>query len=176
MASVRNKPGRQGRPRRGRWLLNIALVLAVVTGLHWWQTRSMAEGRAPALRGELVSTEAFDLSKVRDQPILVYFWATWCPICKLEQGTIDALAKDRPVVSVAWQSGDADRLRNYLDEQGLAFPTLPDPYGEHATRWGVHAVPASFVVDANGDVRFVEVGYTTGLGLRARLWAARHFD
>jgi hypothetical protein len=36
----------------------------------------------------------------------------------------------------------------------------------------VHAVPASFIIAADGQIRFVEVGYTTGMGLRLRLWLA----
>ena len=39
-------------------------------------------------------------------------------------------------------------------------------------QWGVRAVPASFVVDGTGQIRYVEVGYTTGIGLRLRLWLA----
>ena len=49
-----------------------------------------------------------------------------------------------------------------------------DPDGRLAGAWGVHAVPATFIVDTNGEIRFVEVGYTTGLGLRLRLWLAEH--
>ena len=47
-----------------------------------------------------------------------------------------------------------------------------DPEGHLAAAWGVRAVPASFVVDRAGEVRFNEVGYTSELGLRARLWMA----
>jgi len=49
---------------------------------------------------------------------------------------------------------------------------LNDPDGVIATRWGVRAVPASFIVDGAGQIRFVEIGYTTGIGLRLRLWLA----
>jgi hypothetical protein len=36
--------------------------------------------------------------------------------------------------------------------------------------WGVHAVPASFIISPDGQIRLIEVGYTTGPGLRLRLW------
>jgi hypothetical protein len=41
-----------------------------------------------------------------------------------------------------------------------------------AAQWGVRAVPASFIVDGAGQIRFLEIGYTTGAGLRLRLWLA----
>lgn len=53
---------------------------------------------------------------------------------------------------------------------------LPPPYysdGSISEMWGVHAVPASFIIAPDGTIQFVEVGYPTELGLRLRLWWAR---
>jgi peroxiredoxin len=60
----------------------------------------------------------------------------------------------------------------HLSEQQLSFPVLNDPDGHIAAAWGVHAVPASFIIDTDGQIRFVEIGYTTAIGLRLRLWWA----
>ena len=105
--------------------------------------------------------------------MLVHFWATWCPVCRAEQDTIEALAKDHPTVTVAMQSGAAAVVAEHLNKEALSFPVLNDPDGAISAEWGVRAVPTSFVVDGAGQIRFVEVGYTTGLGLRLRLWLAR---
>jgi len=103
----------------------------------------------------------------------VHFWATWCPVCKAEQGSIAAIAHDHPdVISVAMQSGKPEEVAKYLSDQGIAFPVLNDPDGSISAAWGVHAVPASFIIGPDGQIRFVEVGYTTSLGLRLRLWLA----
>jgi hypothetical protein len=40
----------------------------------------------------------------------------------------------------------------------------------------VRGVPASFVLDGDGRIRFASVGYTTGVGLRGRLWAAGQLE
>jgi alkyl hydroperoxide reductase subunit AhpC len=50
-----------------------------------------------------------------------------------------------------------------------------DPEGALSRRYGVSAVPVTFVIDAGGKVRFVTRGYTSGLGLRLRLWLAGLF-
>jgi peroxiredoxin len=73
---------------------------------------------------------------------------------------------------VATTSGDAEAVRAYLAQQGLSFPTLVDEDGSVGRTWGVKGVPASFVVDADGQVAHAAVGYTTELGLRLRLWLA----
>ena len=59
-----------------------------------------------------------------------------------------------------------------MQKEGLNFTVIADEYGEIAKQWSVKGVPASFIIAADGNIRFVEVGYTTELGLRARLWWA----
>ena len=73
------------------------------------------------------------------------------------------------------QSGDVDTVAKFMRERGLAYPALVDMRGEIAWSLGVRATPAWFVVDRGGAIRFAGVGYTTGWGLRARLWWARAF-
>ena len=103
----------------------------------------------------------------------MHFWASWCPICRAEQGSIEALARDYPAVTVAMQSGSDEEVARYMQKEALGLPVLNDPEGMLAAQWGVRGVPASFIVDGAGQIRFVEVGYTTEIGLRLRLWLAR---
>jgi peroxiredoxin len=156
-------------------LLSILLVVAVFIAVQWWQARPLASGAAPALSGTLLDGRPFSLERLGEQgdgrPVLVHFWATWCPVCKMGQGGIDAISRDHTVVTVAMQSGNALAVRAFMDEQGLSFPVLPDQDGSLASAWGVPGVPTSFVVDGAGRIRFATVGYTTEAGLRARLWA-----
>ena len=150
------------------------MVLAIILGVRAWQQQGMVSGPAPALAGVLLDgKEYFSLAALNGQPVLVHFWATWCPVCSAEQGSIEALAKEYPTITVAMQSGSAETVAAHLNKEGLSFPVLNDPDGTIAAQWGARAVPASFVVDGAGRIRFVEVGYTTGIGLRARLWLAR---
>lgn len=157
-----------------RWRAVEALVLiALILGIRAWQQQGVADGPAPPLAGVLLDGRGFDLAAREGRPVLVYFWASWCGVCRLQQGAIRDLARDHDVVTVALRSGEAGAVQRHLAEHAAALPVLNDPRGEHAARWGVRAVPASFVVDARGQIRFVEVGYTTGWGLKWRLWWAR---
>lgn len=158
---------------RLRHVIEVALLVLVLFGVRAWQQRDVATGAAPPLTGTVLDGSAYALAAHSGEPVLVHFWATWCAICRLEQSSIDALAKDARVITVAMQSGTALEVERHLLEQALHFPVINDPDGAIATAWGVHAVPASFIVDPSGRIRFVEVGYTTQLGLRARLWLAQ---
>ena len=158
-----------------RWILNLALVVAVVLAANWWQTRDLPDGQAPVLSARLVTGEPVNLGHYHGRVLLVHFWAQWCPICRAEQGTIASIARDFPVLTVAMDSGQAAEVRDQLRREGLKFPTIADADGEIAAAWRVRAVPVSFVIDPEGRIRFRAVGYTTELGLRARLLAAERF-
>ena len=147
----------------------------VIFGVRAWQQRDIVSGAAPALQGVLLDGKPLSMSSVEaGKPVLVHFWATWCPICKTEQGSIEALAGDHfNVITVAMQSGTSDSVAKFMAEQKLSFPVLNDADGAISASWGVHAVPASFIVDSDGEIRFVEIGFTTELGLRLRLWLAQ---
>lgn len=148
------------------------MVLLLVLGVRAWQQSGVASGPAPALTGVLLDGKPVALTAFAGRPVLVHFWATWCPICRAEQGSIEALARDTPVITVAMQSGAHAAVAQHMRNETLSFPVLNDPDGAIATLWGVRAVPASFIVDGAGQIRYVEVGYTTGIGLRLRLWLA----
>ncbi len=165
--------GRLGRGRLARRALEALLLLALYFGLRAWLQQDMAAGTAPPLAGITLAGEPFDLQTFPERPVLIHFWATWCRICRMEQESIDAIARDWPVITVAMQSGDDAAVRAFLEREGLSFPVINDPEGALAHRYGVTGVPASFIVDRANRIVFRERGYTTGAGLRARLRLAR---
>jgi len=152
--------------------LEIALILLLFATIKSWLQKDMIAGAAPAIQAGLLDGRAFDLKTLKGKPALLHFWATWCGICKLEQDSIQAISKDHTVISIAMKSGDENELRQYMREHKLSFPVINDPAGEIAERYGVHAVPASFILNPNGEIAFRESGYSTGWGLRIRLWLA----
>ncbi len=160
-------------PRRVlRFAAEAAVFLVIVLAVEWFLTRDAAHGPAPNLAGTLVEGGTFDPRALRGQSSVVYFWATWCPICQAQHSVLADVLRDKPGVTVAMRSGDAGTVRSYLAAEGVRWPTLNDPDGSISGRWGVSGVPAAFVLDRQGGIRFVTRGYTTQLGLRARLWLA----
>lgn len=151
-------------------------MLAIFAGLQWWRSDPLASGDAPPLTGTLIGADQFDLQTLRGSAVLVHFWAAWCPVCQLGDDSIDAIAKDFKVITIAMQSGGAKEISAHLRNEGFSFPVIADPYAEIASRWGVTAVPASFVIDPAGHIKFATLGHTTEAGLRARLWASKNLE
>jgi peroxiredoxin len=151
-------------------ILLVMIVIASVA-VNLYKTWNIKGGPAPALLYQTINHQPV-IKPPGGQPLLVHFWATWCPICSLEQDSIQSISQDYPVVTVAMQSGTADELKQFMRKQGLSFPVIADEEGNISKQWSVTGVPASFIISPGGEIRFVEVGYTSELGLRARLWWA----
>jgi thiol-disulfide isomerase/thioredoxin len=169
---------------RQRWkshLLSVGLLLAVLGGIQAWQTRDVPTGPAPDFAFTLLQADGSvaqtTLAQWRarhpGQPVALHVWAEWCPICRAEEGSVSRLSADRPVLTIAMQSGRAEQVARVLAQRQLPWATAIDPRGEMARQLGFKAVPAFVVVDAQGDLRTATVGYTTELGMRLRLWWAR---
>ena len=160
----------QTKKRWRSWLVYILFLLVVFQLANWWKTRDALSGNLSEFTGELMDGSAFTISEFTGEPVLFHFWATWCPICELENGTIQSISKDYPVISIAsWTEGAAE-VKAYMRDKQLTFPVMLDSSGELAKSYGVKGVPTSFILDPNGEITFVESGYSTELGLRIRLW------
>ena len=156
-----------------RNITQVLIVLAVFLAIRVYLTQgSIKSGPAPVFAGELLDGSTFQLDDFRGKPALIHFWATWCKICALNDGAIDDLAKDRQVITVAMESGGKTEIGEEMKERGLSFPVYVDSLGKLANSYRVKGVPTNYIIDAKGNIRYVEVGYTSGWGLRFRMWLA----
>ena len=154
------------------WARDIAVVLALYAGIRAYHTWDVMSGPAPAVSPAMLDGGTLDLAGYRGAPVLVYFWATWCNVCRMERHNIEAVAEDLPVVSVVSSSGSSADVRKYVEDNAIGFPVALDPDAAVAKRFGVSAYPTAFVIDGDGQINSVEPGYTTELGLRLRMWWA----
>ena len=109
-----------------------------------------------------------DLPK-KDVPTLVHFWATWCPTCKLEAPNLNDLRESCNVVTIVVNSGSNETINSFMKERGLRYQVINDNDGALAKRFGVEVYPTTFIYDSNGTLKFSEVGYSTSIGLKARV-------
>lgn len=153
-------------------LAELGLVFLVLTGVGLWRSREMPTGPAPAFVLPTLEGGQSSLASLEGRPAVLYFWATWCGVCSQQSPVISALAAEHPVLAITSTSGAPADIARYVSERGYRFPVVWDPNEAVVAQWKVRAFPTTVVLDRHGRIRFTEVGYTTGLGLRARLWLA----
>ena len=105
---------------------------------------------------------AFRLSDHRGKVVLVNFWATWCPPCREEMPAMERLYREhreRGLVLVA-VSLDADPavVAPYVNASRLTFPIALDPKAEIGNKYGVRALPSSFVIGRDGTMVALALG------------------
>jgi len=119
---------------------------------------------APALAAQDLKGAPQTLAGYRGKLVLLNFWASWCPPCLREMPSLERLRVNmagRPLEIVALDSAEtAEDVNAYLSRMKLGFPILLDPDGSNTRRWKVFALPTSFLLDAEGRVRYVLTGPT----------------
>ncbi|MBC8211316.1 MAG: protein disulfide oxidoreductase [Gammaproteobacteria bacterium] len=171
--------------RRGLKLLLVYGLIFVGSGFlgNLWMTRDQISGVLPQitsvdLSGTVVRLgygsapgEAIVLADANlEKPLLVYFFAEWCPICKLQNGAISDLQPDYSVLGIAMQSGNDASVKQYMADQDIGFRVINDETGQISRLFHVNGVPAAFIVNQNGLIQYSTRGYASELGLRSRLW------
>lgn len=153
------------------WLFELMVILAIVFTIRAWQQRSLVSGEAPEIDEFTVRGEQVTLADFKGKPVLLHFWSSTCSTCDLQQESLSELALKWDLVTVAYNSGETDVVQRYIEREALEdWTIIVDHQGELAQEYGVSGVPTSFVLDGAGQIRFKEVGLTSGWGLKLRLW------
>ncbi|MFK5914247.1 MAG: protein disulfide oxidoreductase [Woeseiaceae bacterium] len=155
-----------------RWLFDITLIIIVIFGVKMWMQRNVVSGIAPNFNAKLLNGEPYKLYADTKRPILIHFWATWCPVCQLEQSNIENISKSHPVITIAMKSGNNNELKHFIKEEGVSFQVINDEDASLSNLYKIKGVPVSLIVNKENKIEFIEVGYTTEIGLRLRLWWA----
>jgi thiol-disulfide isomerase/thioredoxin len=129
----------------------------------------------PNVQITLLKGETKPLSAYRGKPLIIYFWGSWCPICKMSSPVIDALSKDYDVVTVAVNSGSDEDIRRFMKKRGLDFPVVNDEEGDLAGKFGVDTFPTTFIYNDKGSISFTDIGFTSPWSLRLKLWLSKYF-
>ena len=140
------------------------LVMLGVIGTRMWPQVAAAFGvasqsaQAPdftltTLGGDVVSRES-----LRGKVVLVNFWATWCPPCRVEMPGFQRVYDARKArgFTILGISADArrDGVASFLTERGITYPVAMAANSVSSKFGNVRTLPTSFLIDRNGRIRY----------------------
>lgn len=120
--------------------------------------------KAPILRLQNMDNEIMDIQDLKGKVVIVNFWATWCPPCRREMGSLERLhlaTKDKNVVILAINIGeDIDTVFSFMGtvEPSPDFPILFDPDADSMKVWKVKGLPTTYIINPNGAIAYQAVG------------------
>jgi len=158
--------------RRLRWLIVPLVVLPLVAVLFVGFGRDPSVIPSPLIGKpmpsfSLTALDGTTLSSrdLAGKPVIVNFWASWCPPCAEEHPVLLDLAKrygDRVTVVGILYNDDAEGAARFLSRYGDGgWADLLDPSGGTAVDYGVTGPPETFFIDAAGIVRGKQIGPVT---------------
>lgn len=119
------------------------------------------------------TTATWQLATMQGQPWVLNLWASWCSNCAAEHAALSATSHRFAVVGLDVKDRPED-ARAWLALHGSPYTqVLADPDGSAAQRLGGLAVPQTFVIDADGLVRWHHAGVVSAAQLAGQLEAAR---
>lgn len=114
----------------------------------------------PALGAE-ESRTLVTVGMFRGRPLLVNFFASWCAPCRAEAPALETLSKRIAVMGIAYKDRDID-TREFLSQYGNPYSAIGmDSDGRVGIEWGVYGVPETYLIGADGMVKFRHAGPLT---------------
>lgn len=101
------------------------------------------------------------LSALRGKPVLLNFWATWCPPCVQETPALVALQKqlgDKVVILAVSMDEDADAYKAFTAKRMPGLLTVRDPDKKSSAMYGTFAYPETFLIDKDGKIQRKFIG------------------
>ena len=116
----------------------------------------------PVLAGDSTHSLSSGRGKIR----YVDFWASWCPPCRASLAETDTLVEELDaerfeVIGISVDERPEDAVR-FLRRHRVHYTNLSDPDGAIAEAYDLPGMPTSFVVDPEGRVTMVHVGFKSG--------------
>ncbi len=114
----------------------------------------------PDLAGQTVRLSDFRGKRA----VFLNFWATWCPPCRAEMPTMERAyqaygEKGLEILAISIDAGAPDEVAAFMKELTLSFPALLDPRAEVSALYRIPGIPATVLIDREGVIRSVEIGY-----------------
>ena len=153
-------------------ITTLVMIFLIANIISFFRSPDLTDKNLPELNTILTNQELFSTEDYKGKPVLIHFWATWCPMCKLEAPNIQSISEDYTVITIAVKSGSDRKINSFLEMRDLNYRVINDEEGILASQFKVPAYPTTFIYNKEGKLSFSEVGYTSTWSLYLRMWFA----
>jgi len=153
-------------------IIFILMVFIISLVINYLRKPEIDSNSLSYLQGKTIEGKNLNEFK-KELPLVLHFWGTWCPICKQEAPNIQTISENYNVLTVAVDSGNDKRLKDWLKSRNLSFSVYNDTTGSLAKKFKIKVFPTTIIFGRSGKIKFIESGYTSTLGLISRIKLAQ---
>ena len=154
----------------------ILFVLIILIGLSWmFISRSKSNNQsgqtftpgvglyAPSFSLETITGDTISLADFAGQPVILNFWASWCPPCRAEMPALQAVYAEYQdeIIILAINASDQDTVsavEKIRSDLGLEFPILMDVGGAVQKTYKISSLPTTYYISPDGKINKIEIG------------------
>ena len=121
-------------------------------------------GKTVAPNFELVDLDdkVHTLEKYLGKPVIINFWATWCPPCRKEMPSMNRawkILKEEGIHMIAIDIGEEDAdVYSFIEDTPVDFQILLDPESESLSTWNLVGLPTTYILNTDGTIAYSATG------------------
>lgn len=135
-------------------IIALAFLLSIVIDVYRLLQQSPQAIDEQSFTSIKQSLHQADLQK----PILIYAWASWCGLCSITTPQVELVQSLYPTTSIAIQSGDDNKVQQYITNKNITLPVINDSSGSLASSLNIQGTPTFIIVSPAGKVYYYSVG------------------
>jgi len=152
---------------------NLLIAVILVAGMAWTAasrvpagadqaTRDRARRATPGIELDTLDGGKFKLADQVGKPVVVNFWATWCPPCRAELPAFEEVYKnnrDKGLVVVGVDVAESpEAVAKFVSDMGLSYPIALDMDGETTELYRIQGMPTTLFIGRDGQIKDTVIG------------------
>lgn len=150
-----------------RNILFILLFLGIPSALTAQENETLVKigMEVPDFTVKMFDGQTIQMKELRGKVVLLNFWATWCPPCRMELARVEKdiieRFKNQDFIFLPVSRQDSyDKIKAFREQTGYTFPMGMDPDRKIYSLFATASIPRNFIIDKTGKIVFMEIGYS----------------
>lgn len=158
-----------------KFLLQALVFFIIFHSISWLRELTLLDtdgsNAVPSLQVQQASGERINLDEFKGQPVIYYFWAPWCTVCKVSMPNLQEFHSENgekiKVVAVALSYDSEQEVVDFMENNDFDFDYVLGNVNV-SQAFKIQGFPTYYIADEEGMLVSKSMGYTSEIGMKIR--------